>query len=223
MVGDVSPGSVLTLAWPTMGLSVRVHVAESIPDERVVYEVGSSRLTIEVDDGFVSLTHEGLRTNDEEDGMKSAWHTALGLLEHGIVNHPDMPRHVRWFLQPVNTSPGFAHVYFTDSAALAQWLTVSGNVPQDGADCHLTLAWGSNLTGRVLANIPERDVAISWTEEAESCLVFRTFPSPRSANERLLAMCWSIYGAPNFPDQSTQGLQTAIERLGHVLSRMGSA
>ena len=213
----------LTLAWPSMGLSVRLHVAEAIPDERVVYEVGASRLTIEVDEGVVSLTHDGLRTDDEEDGMKSAWHAALGLMEHGIVNHPNMPRHVRWFLHPVETSPGFAHVYFTDPAALAQWLTASGGIPSVGQECHLRLAWGANLTGRVLANVPERDVAITWTEEGESCLVLRTFPSPRSPNERLLAVCWSIYGTSEFPEKSTQGLQGAIERLGHTLSRMGRA
>ena len=224
VVGDATKGSVLTLSWPAMGLSVRVHVAQSIPDKCVVYEVGSSRLTIEVADGEVVLTHEGLRSEDEEDGMVSAWRTALGILDHGISCHPDLPRHVRWFLQPVQTTPGFAHVFFTDPAALAQWLTVSGGVPaDDGGDCHLGLAWGESLTGRVLANTVERDVALSWSEQSESCLVFRTFPSPRSPDERLLALSWSYYGNPIFPESSAQGLQSSLDRLGRVLSRMGSA
>jgi len=223
VTGEVSQGSALTMSWPTMGLSVRVHVAEWIPNERVVYEVGSSRLMIIVSDGTVSLTHEGLRSNDEEDGMKSAWHTALGLLEHGLLHHPNQTRHARWFLQPVTTSPGFAHVHFTEDAALNQWLTSSGGIHEEGTMCRMALAWGAELTGKVLANVPERDVAISWTEESESCLVFRTFPSPRSSEERLLAICWSIYGRPDFPQESTQGLQSAIERLGRVLSRAGCA
>jgi hypothetical protein len=206
-----------------MGLSVRVHVAESIPDQRVIYEVGSSRLVIEVGDGSISLTHEGLRSEDEEDGMKSAWRTALGLLEHGLLHNPNQTRHVRWFLQPVTASAGFAHMHFTEEAALTQWLTTSGGIREDGSECNLALAWGAHLSGKVLANVPERDVAISWTEEAESCLVFRTFPSPRSTDERLLAICWSIYGHPDFPEQSTQGLQSAIERLSRVLSRAGVA
>lgn len=222
-MGEVEQGSALTLSWPTMGLSVRVHVAESIPDQRVVYEVGSSRLMIDVGDGKVSLTHEGLRSDDEEDGMTSAWRTALGLLEHGILHHPNQNRHVRWFLQPAVTSAGFAHTHFTEGAALTQWLTTSGGIGEDGASCSLGLAWGAQLNGTVLANVPERDVAISWTEEAESCLVFRTFPSPRLAEERLLAVCWSIYGRPEFPEQSTQGLQSALERLARVLSRAGMA
>lgn len=206
-----------------MGLSVRVHVAESVPDERIVYEVGSSRLIIEVEEGSVALTHEGLRSDDEEDGMRSAWQAALGLLEHGIVHHPNLPRHVRWFLQPVTASAGFAHLYFTEQAALAQWLTRSGAIGEIGTECHLALNWGAQLTGRVLANVPERDLAVSWLEEAESCLVFRTFPSPRSADERLLALCWSVYGRPDFSEQTTQGLQAAVERLGRVLNRAGSA
>ncbi len=222
-MGEVAQGSALTLSWPTMGLSVRVHVAESIPDRRVVYEVGASRLMIDVGDGTVSLTHEGLRTDDEEDGMKSAWQTALGLLEHGILHHPNQNRHVRWFLQPVVTSAGFAHVHFTEEAALAQWLTSRGAVGADGATCRLSLTWGAQLTGTVLANVPERDVAISWTEEAESCLVFRTFPSPRATEERLVAVCWSMYGRPEFPQQGTQGLQSALERLARVLGRAGIA
>lgn len=200
VVGDATQGSVLTLSWPAMGLSVRVHVAQSVPDKCVVYEVGSSRLTIEVADGEVALTHEGLRSEDEEDGMVSAWRTALGVLDHGLSCHPDAARHVRWFLQPVPTTPGFAHVFFTDAAALAQWLTVSGSVPSDGGNCQLMFAWGESLTGRVLANTAERDIALTWSEKADSCLVFRTFPSPRSSNERLLALSWSQYGNPDFLD-----------------------
>ena len=223
VVGDATRGSVLTLSWPAMGLSVRVHVAQLIPDKCVVYEVGSSRLTIEVDDGEVTLTHEGLRSEDEEDGMVSAWRTALGVLDHGLNCHPDRPRHVRWFLQPVNTTPGFAHVFFTDAAALAQWLTHSGGVPEEGGACNLVFAWGESLTGRVLANTPERDIALTWPEQSDSCLVLRTFPSPRSPDERLLAVSWSRYGNAEFSEHSAQGLQVALERLGRVLSRMGSA
>lgn len=223
VVGDATRGSVLTLSWPAMGLSVRVHVAQSIPDKCVVYEVGSSRLTIEVEDGEVILTHEGLRSEDEESGMISAWRTALGVLDHGIQCHPDLPRHVRWFMQPVATTASFAHVYFTEPAALAQWLTLSGGVPPEGADCQLRLAWGESLTGQVLANTPERDVALTWKEQAESCLVLRTFPSPRAPDERLLAIAWSRYGSPDFPEASAQGLQASLERLCRSLSRMGVA
>ncbi len=223
VVGDATRGSVLTLSWPAMGLSVRVHVAQLVPDKCVVYEVGSSRLTIEVDDGEVSLTHEGLRSEDEEDGMVSAWSTALGVLDHGIQCHPDQPRHVKWFLQPANTSASFAHVYFTDPAALSQWLTRSGSVPAEGESCALKFAWGESLTGQVLANTPERDVAFTWKEQGESCLVLRTFPSPRAPDERLLAISWSQYGSPNFPESSAQGLQACLDRLCRALSRMGSA
>jgi len=114
-------------------------------------------------------------------------------------------------------------VFFTDAAALAQWLTVSGGVPSDGDECLLTFAWGETLTGKVLANTPERDIALTWTEDSDSCLVFRTFPSPRSAEERLLALAWSHYGSPTFSDISAQGLQASLDRLGRVLSRTGSA
>jgi uncharacterized protein YndB with AHSA1/START domain len=223
VVGDATSGSILTLSWPAMGLSVRMHVAKSIPDKCVVYEVGSSRLTIEVDDGEIALTHDGLRSDDERDGMVSAWRTALGVLDHGLKCHPDMPRHVRWFMQPVQTTPEFAHVFFTDAAALAQWLTTSGGVPRDGENCRLTLAWGETLTGQVLANTVERDVALTWSEQSESCLVFRTFPSPRSPDERLLALAWSQYGSPAFSESSAQGLQASLDRLVRLLSRMGNA
>jgi len=223
VVGDATRGGILTLSWPAMGLSVRAHVAQSIPEKRVVYEVGTSRLTIEVDDGEVVLTHEGLRSEDEEDGMVSAWRAALGVLDHGIQCHPDRPRYVRWFLQPATTSASFAHVYFTDPAALAQWLTRSGSVPGEGEQCQLDLAWGETLTGQVLANTPERDVAITWKEQADSCLVLRTFPSPHSPDERLLALTWSQYGNPDFPESSAQGLQASLDRLCRVLNRMGSA
>ncbi len=223
VVGDATKGSVLTMSWPAMGLSVRVRVADLVPDKCVVYEVGTSRLTIEVEDGEVALTHEGLRNGDEEDGMVSAWRTALGVLDHGISCHPDQARHVRWFLQPANTTPEFAYVFFTDAAALAQWLTHSGGVPQEGNPFKLALASGEPLTGRVLANTPERDVALTWSEQSDSCLVLRTFPSPRSPDERLLALSWSCYGSPVFSELSAQGLQASLDRLSRILSRTGTA
>jgi hypothetical protein len=206
-----------------MGMSVLMKVAQSVPNERVVYEVGSSSLTLEFGDGEITLTHSGLQSADELEGIASGWRTALGLLDHGIVRHADAQRHVRWFIEAAPTSPGCAHVFFTDASALAQWLTKSGAIPADGERCRLQLAWGSHLSGTVLANSPDRDVAVTWHEDADSCLVLRTFPSPRTPSERLLALSWSRYAHPQFPRDITLGLQSSLERLSRVLRRRASA
>lgn len=222
-VGDATPGGVVTLSWPQMGLSVLMKVAQSVPNERVVYEVGSSSLTLEVGDGEIALTHAGLQAADELEGIASGWRTALGLLDHAIGRHAETQRHVRWFIEAVPTSPGFAHVFFTDASALAQWLTTSGSIPNEGEECRLKLAWGPTLSGTVLANTPERDVAVTWREDADSCLVLRTFPSPRAPDERLLALSWSRYVDSRFPRETTLGFQSSLERLSHVLRRRPSA
>ncbi len=221
--GDAATSDSITLSWPALKLSVELEVEEIVPNERVVLVVGPSRLTMEIEPGVVRLTHEGLSSADEEDGMRSAWRTSLGLLAHALSKHSIRERRAHWITRSAKTSPELCHVYFTDPAALNQWLTQAGAVGQEGSGMTLKLMTGETITGDVIANTPNRDVAFTWQEQTDSYLVLRTFPSPREPDERLLALCWSRWLPGPFPESTARFLEAALTRLARVLERPGSA
>jgi hypothetical protein len=223
VVGDAATASRIGLRWPGLQQSVDLNVVEVIPQERVVLGVGPSRLTLEIETGEIQLTHEGLRSEDEAEGMRSAWRTSLGLLAHAVTKHPQRSRHVRWLTQPARTSPGLSHVYFTEPFAMAQWLTRAGSIGQVGSDLALTLVTGESITGQVVANTPDRDVAFTWKEQKDAYLVFRTFPSPRDPDERLLAIAWSHWDEEPASEAIVRFIGSALGRLAQLLERRGTA
>jgi len=221
VVGDAATANSITLSWPALRLSVDLDVNEVVPNERIVLSVGPSRLTLEVEAGVVRLTHEGLSSADEEDGMRSAWRTSLGLLAHALSKHSARERRARWITRTAKTSPELCHVFFTNSAALRQWLTQSGAVGQEGSCLALKLITGELVSGDVFANTPNRDVAFSWQEQSDSYLVVRTFPSPHEPDERLLAICWSRWVPGPFPETTVRFLEKSMDRLVRLLERRG--
>jgi uncharacterized protein YndB with AHSA1/START domain len=221
--GDAELGQSISLGWPALKLSVKLEVTELVAEERLVFSVGASRLTLEVEPGQIRLIHDGLRSEDEEDGMRSAWRTSLSLLAHGITKHRGHDRQVQWITRSMRTSPAMGHVFFTEAAALAQWLTRRGAVGLEGTELDLELLAGEPLTGEVLANTPDRDVAFTWREQNESCLVLRSFPSPGNSEERLIALSWSRWDAKPFPSATLTQLEQSLELLARTLSRRGDA
>jgi uncharacterized protein YndB with AHSA1/START domain len=221
--GDAASTENVTLSWPALKLSIDLEVKEVVPEERIVLGVGPSQLTLEIAPGEVRLTHSGLRSDDEEDGMRSAWRTSLGLLAHALTKHPQRERRVHWITRPAKTSPELCHVFFTEGAALSQWLTRFGSIGEQGSGLTAELMTGDAITGEVFANTPNRDVAFTWQEQQDSYVVLRTFPSPNSADERLIALSWSRFHPEPFPAAVTRFMDAAVARLVHVLERNGQA
>ena len=87
----------------------------------------------------------------------------------------------------------------------------------------MLLRWGERLSGIVLSKAQDRDVAITWREQDDSVLVFRTFPSPFVQAERILALSWSHWDCPR-NDHSTRGhFQGALTALRQLLAGKGLA
>ncbi len=220
--GDVEVGGHLLLAWPALGAEVDLDVVEVDPRRRLVLSTGATRVTFRIDGSSVELSHSGLSQGDEAEGTRASWTVALGLLDHYLAHHLGRPRHTAWTVARANTTPGAAHVYFTDEAALRTWLTRRGGVGEAGDPVALEMGWGERLTGRVLASESGRDVAISWGERHQSALVLRTLPAPFSQIERLLVATWSCWD--HEPDVETVShLDDAVRRLALVLSRSAEA
>jgi uncharacterized protein YndB with AHSA1/START domain len=212
--GRVAPGQRLALRWPALGASIELTVAELDMGRRLVLQAGRCRVTVTVQPGSVK---------DETEGVASSWRVALALLAHHLEQHPLRGRHVSWFLQSVRTSAAAAHVFFTEPSALRTWLAPDAEPLVPAGPVRMRLAWGERLTGRVLAHTAGRDVALSWEEQEQSVLVLRTLPSPRYADERLVAAVWSYWGEQQPPPQARKGLAMAVRRLAGALASRGTA
>ncbi|HEX4341092.1 MAG TPA: hypothetical protein VH062_34525 [Polyangiaceae bacterium] len=224
VTGTVQRGARLKLEWPELGATVDLEVEEVRQNEELVLVNGKSRVSLVVSEGRVELTHHGLTTEDDFDGFRSSWQVALAILKHSLEEHPRAPRRVRWAARPAHTSAELAHLCFTAPAALDRWLGQGSVMGGEDEPFHLTLMSGGSMSGKVLCRVAGRDVALTWEEQNDSVLVLRTLPSPRASQERVVAICWSKWGATEAGEHAIETeLQRALERLGALLAMSGSA
>jgi hypothetical protein len=221
--GNVEPGASIELGWPALGVRLDLEVEAMTSSKSIVLVADHARLELELAPGEVRLVHSGVGSGDELDGVASSWRMSLAILAHYCERHFGRRRFVRWLTRPARTSAETAHVFFTDEHALANWLGRGSSIGEVGSELGIELAAGDRLSGRVIANSPGRDVAITWQEDEESVLCFRTLPLPRTAGDRLLALSWSRW-ADQPPEQSRlEQLDAAHHRLTRALGQSTEA
>ncbi len=220
--GTLAVDSEVTLSWPELGLGLALRVLEVHPKQRIVFGAGGTTLTLTVEEQALVLSHEGLRTEDEEQGMASAWQISLALLGYALSCYPARPRRARWLMRPLPASALLCHYYFTDRRGLAAWLTEEGEIGEVGSRCVLRLGAHRIIEGPVLAHVPGRDLAVGWENQA-SCLVLRTFPALHSNQERLAALCWSRWDDQAFDPAWLGHFERALTRLEQRLTARGQA
>jgi uncharacterized protein YndB with AHSA1/START domain len=224
VTGTVARGSVLRLEWPDLGATVELGVDAVHPGERVLFVNGASQVSLAVFDGRIELSHAGLESDDDVQGFQSSWRVALSLLKHSLEEHPGSPRRIRWAARSVKASPELVHLCFTSPAALDKWVGRGSRMGGEGDAYALTLPSGERISGKVLSRSEGRDVALSWDEQNDSVLIFRTLPSPRIDEERVAAICWSKWGATEPGERALERqLNEALERLGAMLAMSGRA
>lgn len=223
--GRVALGEKLGLRWPALRVEVELDVAELEEGERLLLQNGELTTEFLVEDNRVQVLVRGLLDADAREGTFSSWELSLAMLEHYLAHHFDEPRHATWFLRRSKTTSRIAHTFFTDANALGVWLTRNTNgIGAVGSGYMLDLGGDHIVEGRVLANVPERDILLSVDDQAHSTLALRTFPSPYSDAERVIAMTWSRWGGKtrSKQDDPVHGLlEAAIDRLGGLLARPG--
>lgn len=217
--GSVTAGSQLVLRYPALGAEIDVMVADVVRDERVVFTMGPTRIVLSLQDGGVSLSHSDLPAGDEYAGTGSAWALSLATLAHACERHPGRTRQVRWFVGPVTTEASTAHAFFTHGAALDGWLGRGDGLGPPGSAFSRRLGEAFPLSGRVLTNVPGRDVLLSWQEDDDALLCLRTLPSPLSRDERLVAMVWSRWAEASPDAELAARLEGCHRRL---LSLLGT-
>jgi uncharacterized protein YndB with AHSA1/START domain len=224
VTGSLSPGGGVRLEWPALGARVDLDVVDWVPNDRVVFADAGSRVTLAVGDGQVSLIHEGLSTPDEFEAFRSSWRLALALLATSLDVHPGLVRRPAWFARPMRGTSSLAHVCFTEAEVLGAWLGRTERIGAEGDECRLELRAGNRLTGKVLVRSESRDLALTWREMNDSVLSFRTFPSPGSAEERVVALCWSRFGPPRPNERAVEeGLRASLDQLAMLMRQSGAA
>jgi uncharacterized protein YndB with AHSA1/START domain len=218
VTGTITRGGTIRLEWPGLRSSTTLDVVDLVPERQVVYRNGASRVSLEVADQRVSLTHSGLTTTDDIEGFRSSWRVALAVLAHSLEVHRGRSRRAAWFVGRARTSARIAHLYFTAPEGLSAWLARGPGVPREGETYSMTALNGAPMTGRVLAGDGGRDVALSWHEANDSVLVFRSLPSPTHRDERILAACWSRWVAPaprkddDLDETDVKAIEVELER-----------
>jgi uncharacterized protein YndB with AHSA1/START domain len=224
VTGTFVRGGSVRLEWPDLSAGIELEVAESVPNERLVLTNGESRVVLEVAEGQVSLAHEGLTMEDDVEGFRSSWRVALAVLTHALEKHRGTARRTRWCARPARTSASLAHLCFTEPEALATWLGDEIVMGAEGEAYSLRLGSGDQVSGRVLVRSGGRDVALTWDEQNDAVLVLRTLPSPKSDEQRIVAVCWSKWGPTGPGERALENeLRRALERLAGVLAMSGQA
>ncbi len=221
--GRVERGGWLKLAYPALGAEVELAVEAVEPERRLVVSSGRSQAEFLVDEAEVTLRHQGLEPGDELDGTLSSWRVSLALLAHYVEKHDGRGRKTDWFVRRARTTPGAAHCFFTQGAALGAWLGTGDDLGHPSDPLRLHLSWGETLTGRVLARTADRDVALSWVEQGDSAVVMRTLPVPGEPSERLLIVNWSRWDRGEAPPHTRAGLDLALQRLASLLGKSARA
>ncbi len=225
--GRVALGETLGLRWPALRVEVELKVQEWIEAERLVLQNGELTTEFLFAENRLQVLVAGIQDDDTREGTHSSWELSLAMLEHYLTYHFDENRHATWFLRRSKTSSRIAHTFFTDADALGVWLTPkTKGIGAAGSSYQFDLDGAQIIEGRVLANVPERDILLSVGDTAQSTLALRTFPSPYSEDERVIAMTWSRWGGgarSKDDDPAHALLEAAIDRLGGLLARSGSA
>lgn len=221
--GKARLGGRLELTWAALGAEVELEVSEWVRGERIAFEQENGRVTLELGDQTVTLTHEGFDPAQDIAGLTSAWCIALAQLAHSVERHPGRSRRVHWLTKPMTTAPELVHLALTEPMLCQRWLTKRGHIRPAGAHFYLELFGGDTLSGRVLANSPGRDIALSCREAAEATLAIRTFPLG-SPEQRLVTYCWSQWGPPSeYSHYLLKTLEKSLDGLDHILTSAGAA
>jgi uncharacterized protein YndB with AHSA1/START domain len=230
VTGAVIKGQSLRISWPGLGATVPLEVVDLDPGRRIVFRNGAGTVILEVSEGRVALTHAGLSDKDDHEGFEASWRVSLALLAHSLERQRGRKRRAAWSLARARTSVELAYAYFTTAEGLSAWLARGPGLGRQGEQYSMRSLSGESMTGRILVSEGGRDVALSWEEQEDSVLVLRSFPSPASQAERVLAICWSRWesrqGTANVDPIAAEierELKRSVERLARALGQGGVA
>jgi uncharacterized protein YndB with AHSA1/START domain len=222
--GDVSEGGSVRLSWDAFGANIELKVLTCVPHQRLRLRHGVSEVEFTLSEHNLSFTQYGLEPGEDVDGLRSSWTVSLAQLAHSVERHPGRRRHVDWAVRLATAAPETLHLYFTEPELLRLWLGEADAALQPGGSYRCTLHTGAQLTGKVLALVPGRDVALTCDNLGEGVIILRSIPNPLDAGLRIVAASVSQWGRPTrFASKLVEQLDAALGRLANMSAAIGSA
>lgn len=222
--GEVSEGGLLRLTWEAFGANVELEVIACVPHQRLRLRHGTSEVEFTLSDHHVSFAQYGLEPGEDVDGLRSSWTVSLAQLAHSVERHPGRRRHVEWAVRVATAAPETLHLYFTEPELMRLWLGDSDGPLRRGENYQCTLHSGVQLTGKVLALVPGRDVALTSDDLGEGVIVLRSLPNPMEPKLRIVAASVSQWGRPTrLASKLVEQLDAALGRLANMSAAIGSA
>jgi uncharacterized protein YndB with AHSA1/START domain len=222
--GEVSEGGMIRLSWDAFGANVELKVLSCVPHQRLRLRHGASEVEFTLGEHNVSFTQYGLEPGEDVDGLRSSWTVSLAQLAHSVERHPGRRRHVDWAVRLATAAPETLHLYFTEPELLRLWLGETDGPLRVGDSYRCMLHTGTQLTGKVLALVPGRDVALTCDNLGEGVIIFRSIPNPLDTNLRIVAASVSQWGRPTrLASRLAEQLDAALGRLSNMSASIGSA
>jgi uncharacterized protein YndB with AHSA1/START domain len=221
--GDARKGGTLRLHWSAFETTIELQIVAWEPERFIALQHDDAIVEFHIEDRGVKLIQRGVGSADDFDGLHSSWRLALAQLAHSVERHPGRQRRVQWLVRALPTTAELVYLSLTDPH-LDSWLCSSGGIGPEGERYKLTLQGGPTLSGRVLANTPGRDIALSCAEAGEAVLAFRTLRAPNEPGQRLVAAVWSEWGTPRpAADEIVETIDARLDRLAILLRKVGAA
>lgn len=149
---EAEPGMSYVLKWEPPGGPAGIH-------EVRIERVNGETVMRMIESGF----KQGAEWEEEYEGVKSGWQSALAILKYYLENYFGEDRRLALVMRPASFENAQIAPYFEDEGKLATWLTRSGAIGNQGEKCDLMLRDGRRLTGEVIART-DREAAITWKE-----------------------------------------------------------
>lgn len=207
----------MATSWPTLEVSVVLRFEVVVPGRSIRFRTRDSLTELDVVAGGLRLRHEGSEVVGDAVGVRASWAVSLLVLAHSLERHAGRERWVHWQVESAPCSGASLHPFLTKAALLRRWLTDAGDIPGAGSAYQLVLRSGVRLSGRVLANEAEADVALTVSEHDGAVLGWRSLPS-LDPEQRRIALCWSQWGCRP-PRLLVRELGSALAVLARELSR----
>jgi uncharacterized protein YndB with AHSA1/START domain len=192
--GRVRAGEKITLRWPMLNARAELEVLEADPHRLLRWRHLGSEVVMTFEPSGLTLTQTQVPAEHRE-ALASSWRISLAQLAHCTARHPGRDRRVYWATRAMPCSAQAAYLCFLDGSLIGQWLGQTASVNEDGR-FSLASSTGERFEGHVLVAVEGRDVALCIDSAAESTLVMRTLPNPLAPGERIVALCYSEWGAP---------------------------
>jgi uncharacterized protein YndB with AHSA1/START domain len=222
--GEVREGGLVRLSWGAFGATVELRVTECVPHQVVRFRHRQSEVEFSLNHHQVAFTQYGLEPGEDLEGLRSSWTVSLAQLAHSVERHPGRRRSVEWLVRLTATTPETLHLYFTQPELLRSWLGDADAPLVSGETFSWRLHGGTHLTGRVLALVPGRDIALSCDNLGDGVIVLRSIPHPLDEAQRLVAISVSQWGRPARTGvRIIEQLEASLRRLASLSSQTGSA